>query len=181
LHKNTGQTVWHWDNELMTSVPPASTKYCYGCAANIDSRAEICPHCGVRQQGPPNPYPQQQIPQQQIPQQQYPQQQYPQQQYPQQQYPQQQYPAPVDPALQRAVGNKMVAGICGILIGALGIHKFLLGFTNAGVVMLLVTLLTCGFGAVPMAIIGLVEGIIYLTKSDQEFYQIYVVQRKEWF
>jgi TM2 domain-containing membrane protein YozV len=150
----------------MTFVPPSSTKYCYGCAANIDSRAEICPHCGVRLQEPPNPYPGQQ---------------YPGQQYPGQQYPEPQYPAPVDPALQRAVGNKTVAGICGILIGALGIHKFLLGFTNAGVVMLLVTLLTCGFGAMPMAIIGLIEGIIYLTKSDQEFYQIYVVQKKEWF
>jgi TM2 domain-containing membrane protein YozV len=170
LHKNAILTLRHWDNELMTSVPP-STKYCYGCAANIDSRAEICPHCGVRQQGPPNPYPEQQ----------YPEQQYPEQQYPQQQYPQQQYPAPVDPALQRAVGNKTAAGICGILIGFLGIHKFLLGFTNAGVVMLLVSLLTCGFGLVPMAIIGLIEGIIYLTKSDQEFYQIYVVQKKEWF
>ncbi|MEX0716039.1 MAG: hypothetical protein WD066_05605 [Planctomycetaceae bacterium] len=29
--------------------------------------------------------------------------------------------------------------------------------------------------------IGLVEGIIYLTKSDEEFYQTYIVGKKEWF
>ena len=32
-----------------------------------------------------------------------------------------------------------------------------------------------------MQIIGLVEGILYLTKSDEEFYQLYAVQKKEWF
>jgi hypothetical protein len=31
------------------------------------------------------------------------------------------------------------------------------------------------------AVIGLIEGIIYLTKSDPEFYWTYVVGRKEWF
>jgi TM2 domain-containing membrane protein YozV len=28
-------------------------KYCLACAAVLDSRAEICPKCGVRQQSPP--------------------------------------------------------------------------------------------------------------------------------
>ena len=32
-----------------------------------------------------------------------------------------------------------------------------------------------------LGIIALVEGIIYLTKSDEEFEQIYVVQKKQWF
>ncbi len=47
--------------------------------------------------------------------------------------------------------------------------------------MLLVSLLTCGLGAIPMSIIGLIEGIIYLTKSDKEFYEIYVEGKKGWF
>ena len=69
----------------------------------------------------------------------------------------------------------------GILLGTLGIHKFILGYTTAGVIMLLVSVLTCGIGAFPMHVIGIVEGIIYLTKSDEEFYQTYGVEKKEWF
>jgi TM2 domain-containing membrane protein YozV len=83
--------------------------------------------------------------------------------------------------VQNAGSNKIAAGICGILLGALGIHKFILGMTTPGIIMLLVSLLTCGFGAIPMSVIGLVEGIIYLTKSDAEFYQTYVVEKKPWF
>ena len=47
--------------------------------------------------------------------------------------------------------------------------------------MLLVSLLTCGIGSIPMSLIGLVEGIIYLTKSDEDFYQLYAVEKKGWF
>ena len=77
--------------------------------------------------------------------------------------------------------NKIAAGVCGILLGSLGIHKFILGFTSAGLIMLLVTLLTCGLGGIVMHLIGLIEGIIYLTKSDAEFVRTYVEGRKEWF
>ncbi|PWU20256.1 MAG: hypothetical protein C5B50_04415 [Verrucomicrobia bacterium] len=77
--------------------------------------------------------------------------------------------------------NKIAAGICGILLGSLGIHKFILGYTGAGLIMLLITVLTCGMGAIVMHVIGLIEGIIYLTKSDAEFVRIYMDGRKEWF
>jgi TM2 domain-containing membrane protein YozV len=77
--------------------------------------------------------------------------------------------------------KKIAAGICGILLGALGVHKFLLGYTTEGLIMLLVTILTCGFGGAVMGIIGLVEGIIYLTKSDEEFVSTYVLSKKGWF
>ena len=87
---------------------------------------------------------------------------------------------PVANASARA-SNKIAAGVCGILLGSLGIHKFLLGYTVAGIIMLLVTLLTCGMGGIVMHVIGLIEGIIYLTKSDEEFVRIYVDGRKEWF
>lgn len=78
-------------------------------------------------------------------------------------------------------GKKIAAGICGILLGAFGIHKFILGFTGAGLTMLLISVLSCGIGAGVMHIFGIIEGIIYLTKSDAEFYDIYVVQKKAWF
>ena len=77
--------------------------------------------------------------------------------------------------------NKIPAGICGILLGGLGVHKFILGYTGAGLIMLLVTVLTCGIGWWVMHIIGLVEGIIYLCKPDEEFVRVYVDGRKEWF
>ena len=60
-------------------------------------------------------------------------------------------------------------------------HKFFLGYSTAGVIMLLVTVLTCGIGGVVMHVISIVEGITYLTKSDEDFYQIYMAQQKEWF
>jgi TM2 domain-containing membrane protein YozV len=78
-------------------------------------------------------------------------------------------------------GKKIAAGICGILLGAFGIHKFVLGYTQEGLIMLLVTLLTCGFGGFVMGVIGLIEGIIYLTKSDSEFNTIYLTGKKGWF
>jgi TM2 domain-containing membrane protein YozV len=88
-------------------------------------------------------------------------------------------------SVQGFAGKKIAAGICGILLGALGIHKFILGLTTPGVIMLLVTLLTfwltCGAGPVAMWIIGLIEGVLYLTKSDEEFYETYAVQKRGWF
>jgi TM2 domain-containing membrane protein YozV len=77
--------------------------------------------------------------------------------------------------------KKIAAGICGILLGALGIHKFILGNTTPGVIMLLVSILTLGILAPIMGLIGLIEGIIYLTKSDEEFVRIYVQGKKGWF
>jgi len=77
--------------------------------------------------------------------------------------------------------KKISAGICGILLGALGVHKFILGYKTEGLIMLLVTLLTCGFAGIIFGVIGLIEGIIYLTKSDDEFVQTYVVNKRGWF
>ncbi len=83
--------------------------------------------------------------------------------------------------LRDAQSKKMVAGILAILLGSLGIHKFYLGMTTPGLIMLLVTVLTCGVGGMVMHVIGIVEGILYLTKSDEDFYKTYVVEQKPWF
>jgi len=82
---------------------------------------------------------------------------------------------------QMGADKKIAAGVCGILIGSLGVHKFVLGYTREGVIMLLVSLLTCGFGAPIMSIIGIVEGIMYLTKPDEDFVRTYIQSRKGWF
>ena len=73
--------------------------------------------------------------------------------------------------------KKIAAGICGILLGGLGVHKFILGYTKEGIIQIVITICTCGFGS----ILGLIEGIIYLTKSDEEFSRIYVQNKKGWF
>ncbi len=88
---------------------------------------------------------------------------------------------PVNPAVAGKASNKLAAGICGILLGGFGIHKFILGYSQAGLIMLLVSVLTCGLAYGIMHIIGLIEGIIYLVKSDEEFVRVYVDGRKEWF
>ncbi len=98
---------------------------------------------------------------------------------------------PPSPVIAARASNKVAAGICGILLGGLGVHKFILGYSGAGIIMLAITLgsfllgfLTCGItmpATAVMQIIGMIEGIIYLTKSDEEFVRIYVDGRKEWF
>lgn len=88
---------------------------------------------------------------------------------------------PLPPTYADRASNKIAAGICGILLGTLGVHKFILGYTGAGLIMLLGSILTCGLAAVVFYVIGLIEGIIYLTKSDEEFVRTYVDGRKEWF
>ncbi len=92
-------------------------------------------------------------------------------------------PTPSQTPAQMAAraSSKLPAGICGILLGGLGIHKFILGYTGAGLIMLLGSILTCGIAYPIMHVIGLIEGIIYLTKSDEEFVRTYVDGRKEWF
>jgi len=85
------------------------------------------------------------------------------------------------PVFASRASNKIPAGVCGILLGSLGIHKFILGYTGAGLILLLVTILSCGLAAVVTHLIGLIEGIIYLCKSDEEFVRVYVDGRREWF
>jgi TM2 domain-containing membrane protein YozV len=57
--------------------------------------------------------------------------------------------------------SKIVAGILGILLGGFGVHRFYLGYTTIGIIQIVVTIVTCGIGA----IWGLVEGILILVGS----------------
>jgi len=86
-------------------------------------------------------------------------------------------PAPAPGGKPAGAEKKVVAGVLGILLGGLGIHKFYLGYTKEGIIQIVITLVTCGIASV----LGLVEGIIYLTKSDEEFVSTYITGRKGWF
>lgn len=97
-------------------------------------------------------------------------------------------PAPVQPPVPAGGGyglprrdltesKKTTAGILALILGGLGVHKFYLGYTGAGVLQILITLLTCGIGSV----LGLAEGVIYLTKTDEEFVTTYQHNKKPWF
>ena len=102
-----------------------------------------------------------------------------------------QTPPPVQPSAtpysKEQTDKKLISGILAILLGALGIHKFYLGYQKEGIIMLAVsiggTVALCGlpFAAFVISVIGLIEGILYLTKTDEEFVTTYVVGRKPWF
>ncbi|MFO8061689.1 MAG: NINE protein [bacterium] len=94
-------------------------KYCVNCGEEIDPRAEICPHCGVRQPGMATG--------------------------------------------SGAITSRIVAALFAILLGSFGIHKFYLGQIGWGIVYIIFS-----WTGIP-AIVGVIEGIIYLTYSDEEF------------
>ena len=73
--------------------------------------------------------------------------------------------------------KRVIAGILAILFGSLGVHKFVLGYTKEGIIQIILTVVSCGI----LSIIGLIEGIIYLTKTDEEFVYMYQTNKKGWF
>jgi TM2 domain-containing membrane protein YozV len=58
--------------------------------------------------------------------------------------------------------SRMTAGLLGIFLGGFGVHNFYLGFTNKAILQIVVTVFTCGLGA----IWGLVEGIMIITGNE---------------
>lgn len=95
----------------------AGQKFCTTCGKQIHEKAEICPHCGVRQ-----------------------------------------------PGMASASGrNKMTAALLAIFLGGLGIHKFYLGQNGLGILYIVFC-----WTFIPV-IVGFVEGVIYLTMTDEVF------------
>lgn len=117
--------------------------YCPQCGAPSNSNTGKCEYCGA-------------VLPQQVPQY---------QQAPQyQQVPQQNvYVQANDPRQNWPVKSKIAAGLLALFLGGLGVHKFYLGQVGMGVVYLLFCW-TC----IP-AFIALIEGIIILCSSDENF------------
>jgi TM2 domain-containing membrane protein YozV len=92
--------------------------------------------------------------------------------------------AATSPSAVDVTSLRKKAGWSAILLGGLGVHKFLLGYKRAGTIMLVAGLVGWIYVALPsiiVMIIGIVEGIIYLTKSDADFAATYLQGRREWF
>lgn len=102
----------------------------------------------------------------------------------QQSYPYQtQTPSPYQATT--ASKDHIVAGLLAIFLGGLGIHKFYLGYNTSALIMLAVSILggaiTFMLAVAVVWVIAIVEGIIYLTKSQPDFEQTYVFNKREWF
>ncbi|MBE9201758.1 MULTISPECIES: NINE protein [unclassified Nodularia (in: cyanobacteria)] len=81
--------------------------------------------------------------------------------------------------------KQLVAGYCGIIFGGIGAHKFILGYAPEGFIMLVIALIggffTYGISLLIMQLVGLIEGMIYLNKSPEEFVNTYFVNKQGWF
>lgn len=80
--------------------------------------------------------------------------------------------------------KKIPAALLAFFLGVFGVHKFYLGYTRQGLIMLLVFLfgiVLLGIPSVVIGIIAFVEFILYLIKPEEEFEQTYVIGRRPWF
>ena len=73
--------------------------------------------------------------------------------------PQYQPQAGIDPPPGYTQRSRMAAGVLAILLGTYGVHSFYLGNTSRGLLQLLISLLTCGLGAIFIMIWGILEGV----------------------
>jgi len=121
-------------------------KICAVCGAALEAGSRFCAVCGAQKvemnnfnpYGNPNQNPYQQPFQSQV---------------------------PPNPNLNPNAKSKMAGGLLGIFLGSFGVHNFYLGYTGKAVAQLLITVLTCGFGAAISSIWGLIEGIMILSGS----------------
>ena len=115
-----------------------TTIFCSACGEVMPADAQFCSKCGARNvtlAAPANPV--QEAPQV--------------------------IPAPAPGSYTPGAKSRIAAGILGILLGGIGVHKFYLNKVGLGILYVLFC-----WTAIP-AIIGLVEGIIYLTQDDVTF------------
>jgi TM2 domain-containing membrane protein YozV len=81
--------------------------------------------------------------------------------------------------------KQLLSGYCGIVLGGFGVHKFVLGYTAEGFMVLVISLVggyfTYGFALLVMQLVGLIEGMIYLNKTHDEFVDTYFANKQGWF
>jgi TM2 domain-containing membrane protein YozV len=80
--------------------------------------------------------------------------------------------------------SKLIAALLAFFFGGLGIHKFYLGKTKAGVITLLCGTIGIVLFAIPTIIVWLIafiEFILYLVLSQEEFDRRYVHGTRAWF
>ncbi|QFI37350.1 TM2 domain-containing protein [Moritella marina ATCC 15381] len=80
--------------------------------------------------------------------------------------------------------KKMGAVLLAFFFGVLGAHKFYLGYHKQGICMLVLFIFGYVFLGLPsmvIAMIALVEFVIYLLKPATEFERDYVLESRPWF
>ena len=70
--------------------------------------------------------------------------------------------------------SRGVAGLLALFLGGLGLHYFYMNKTNAGVVFLLATLLSCGALGIVTHVISIIQAVLFFTSTQQEFEQKWV-------
>ena len=73
--------------------------------------------------------------------------------------------------------NRLVAGLLAIFLGCFGIHRFYMGHTQMGILYIVGGVVTCGVGFGVTAVIGIVEGIVYLSMTQDQFEQKYILNQ----
>ena len=90
-----------------------------------------------------------------------------------------------DPMWDEIKRKRTTTGVMGIIFGFLGVHKFILGYTEEGFILLLVSviggIITCGLSILVTDLIGIIEGIIILSKTPEEFKRLYLDKTTGWF
>jgi TM2 domain-containing membrane protein YozV len=101
----------------MTTALAQYERYCRDCGSVINSQAEICPKCGVRQRM----------------------------------------------QVLASSRNRTSAALFALFLGGIGAHRFYLGQPGLGILYLVF------FWTFIPAFVGFIEGIVYLSMSDQSF------------
>ena len=90
-----------------------------------------------------------------------------------------------DPSWDDIKNKRTSTGILGIFLGYLGIHKFILGYEREGFIYLAVSIIggiiTCGIATAVASTIAIIESIMYLTKTPEEFKRLYIDKKTAWF
>ena len=72
--------------------------------------------------------------------------------------------------------DKTAAGILAILLGWLGVHQFYLGSMVTGIILIAASVVSCGILG---SVLGIIEGIMILTMTDEEFNRRYNARTPE--
>jgi len=76
-------------------------------------------------------------------------------------------------------GKRTADALLALFFGWFGAHKFSQGNSSAGWVRFGISC-TC-IGLYVTALVGMIEGILYLVKSNEEYDELYLVEKKSWF
>ena len=81
--------------------------------------------------------------------------------------------------------DHIAAGLLAIFLGVFGVHKFYLGYNKPAFIMLAVSVIgsifTLGLAGAVVWLIAIIEGIMYLSKSQTDFDRTYVLNERDWF